>query len=968
MEQDNISLQYGMYRTPSLGNDGELSECVNLIPKAGELVNLQEPKIMELAGSSTDYMNNRTLLNTHKYGGIQVYFAYDSSTGRVYYSLSHGAFDMAGTTFGTDETEGSSFVYARAPLVTCYGNIVILTSDNDNRYFIYKNGAFSYLGDSIPSLYLNFGLNLVDGGRVQIFEGDERAKISTVYEDSDLYIHFGLDFDENGWVTGADDDDIPTTVIGAPGFNPREVVTQSVLGYANKFLQEYCYEKNYFAEPFLVRYAYRLYDGNTIMASPPVLMVPSVRPVPEIVARQHTSNAIYLAVVGERCSLDYAQLNKIDTEAWKDIIKSVDIFVSAPLRQYNQAGKVERAETIAHRDSRGYYCHSVTGRGGARDYCEDIILQAGTTTYQLPRFSDTKFNSSVRDCSTFYLIKSIPFSDFDGQPNSSVRHTIDLEEGVLLGLTARESLNDSGIDVSKVVAKGMWEFNNRISIYNYKRYMDNNVPAGVLFPYINARIEYDLTQTPPVIAPNGVDTTPNRVLTISTLEKNGATYIVNKDVSDFYLYPDGAFYINYPDSDATKTRVCYAQMEGTAPNYVDSSSHYSKTYNLSKHGVLNSAVYFEGFDKYIGEDAENISGDIDNEKAGVTPSNMLYVDEKNKILITEEGNPFLLSISHSVTMNGEVLALSSPYKALSQGQFGQFVIAFCSDGIWSLAVNDVGLFSAKTPISRDVCTNPDSITQIDTAVVFVTNQGLKLISGSEVVLLSEAVEGLNVDESEQPDIADAILAFSKKIDPDDYNDINPYVPDNSQFVEQVQTAKIVYDYPHNLLHVFHDFTNKVSEPYTNRHYVYSFDSKQWSTQVLFNNYLKASVPGYPLTTMQFGNALYQYEKLTNSTKHIGYALTRTLSLGDPLSRKALYDLRLIGQRTSQNVVRRVAIFVSNDNVNWVKLPSLKMLSAKYYRILVMSYMSDIDTVSGLSLTYDYRYNHKMRGDVKTGSN
>ena len=41
MEQQDISLSYGIHRSPSIGNEGELSECVNLIPKNGELVNIQ---------------------------------------------------------------------------------------------------------------------------------------------------------------------------------------------------------------------------------------------------------------------------------------------------------------------------------------------------------------------------------------------------------------------------------------------------------------------------------------------------------------------------------------------------------------------------------------------------------------------------------------------------------------------------------------------------------------------------------------------------------------------------------------------------------------------------------------------------------------------------------------------------------------------------------------------------------------
>ena len=44
LQQANISLDKGIFRTPSMGADGELSECVNLIPHAGELVRIHEPQ------------------------------------------------------------------------------------------------------------------------------------------------------------------------------------------------------------------------------------------------------------------------------------------------------------------------------------------------------------------------------------------------------------------------------------------------------------------------------------------------------------------------------------------------------------------------------------------------------------------------------------------------------------------------------------------------------------------------------------------------------------------------------------------------------------------------------------------------------------------------------------------------------------------------------------------------------------
>jgi hypothetical protein len=74
----------------------------------------------------------------------------------------------------------------------------------------------------------------------------------------------------------------------------------------------------------------------------------------------------------------------------------------------------------------------------------------------------------------------------------------------------------------------------------------------------------------------------------------------------------------------------------------------------------------------------------------------------------------------------------------------------------------------------------------------------------------------------------------------------------------------------------------------------------------------------------------------------------------------LADLRLVGQRTNDSTQRKVAIYVSNDNRHWQLLTSLKKLSVKYYRFLVMGYMHALDTLSGISVQYQERYTDKLR--------
>ena len=973
MQQNNISLQYGIHRSPSLGEDGELSECVNLIPQDGELVNLQEPTEKKTLPGQSE------LKLIHVFGNDTFYFYL--VMGSLYYEKDG------------DDVELRSNV-AQDALVFAIGNILILSYGGKNYYYRYYEEEFVYLGNHLPELYLSFGLQGYYG-----ILGNLRGKVTRGSGGGDPYLDdmlenysggfwpadIGLNIETINGVTSVtpargEKAEIAYRASDSNGtyVNPRKFVSDFICGLANEFLNDYCYKAGKFAEPFLVRYAYRLFDGTHVMASPPVLMTPTTETAPCCAVAGVTKTSNYITKVDIQtgsviCDLDYSVINDgVDFANWKDIIVAVDIFISQPLRYYKESDEVRylisNDEGI---EGTGYFKSTVrTSNAQSRisqtraandsdetDELDEEDDSGGTTEnqtyqewllsdyvsksrpggsrhsgnytirYELPRISEKEFVEKVKDTSNFFLLKSIPIEELQ----TSGRNIIEVEEDYLTSLTAREelskSISESFSDHDTYIPSKLFDYNSRLNMIGVNRYVFDGFPAAAMIPYIN-----------------GPDTEVQSYMRVYVTRKTDTGKEIytclTANEGSMPVWPYAGYYFYFPDENAVTLRVAHRTT-------IAINQFGVATLNMVRHSILPGTVYFKGYQ-------EGIPTYRVSDPPAVSVESDRYISQRNKIYLSRIDNPFGFNSSDITTLpTEEVLMLSTAAKALSQGQFGQFPLyAFCSDGIWALTVSDTGVYGAKQPISRDVCTNPDSITQIDNAVVFVTNQGLKLISGSDVVLLSGPVDGYNLNESF---IEDALTAFATKVGED-----SPYVGDASQFITQVQTARIVYDYAHNLLHVFHDNESVGQTKF--RHYVFSFDTKQWSTQVLPWK-LTTALPGYPLSTMQFGDKLYQYEKTTDETMRIGYALTRPLALGDPLSRKALYDLRIVGQRTNDSTTRRVAVYVSNDNVNWYRLKSLKALSARYYRFLVMTYQSDIDTMSGLSLQYDYRYNHKMRRTI-----
>ena len=117
-------------------------------------------------------------------------------------------------------------------------------------------------------------------------------------------------------------------------------------------------------------------------------------------------------------------------------------------------------------------------------------------------------------------------------------------------------------------------------------------------------------------------------------------------------------------------------------------------------------------------------------------------EQENKLSMSEIDNPFFFPLGRTYTFQSKVLGVAIATTALSQGQFGQFPLyVFTEDGIWAMETAADGSFVTSKPLSRDVCTNPASITSIDNAVVFVTDKGVMLLQGSQVVNISSYMNG-----------------------------------------------------------------------------------------------------------------------------------------------------------------------------------------------------------------------------------
>ena len=233
--------------------------------------------------------------------------------------------------------------------VNAIGNTLMALTKDGTHYFLWDNvtQGYKYLGTHLPELPITFGLK------------GEVVKTET----------FNVDLSEREDV-GKDDKVIF-------GESNTKKVTNEVLAKVNKFIAEESVAKGRFIFPFFVRYAFRLYDGSLTMHSAPILMQCSTKVAPEVLlSRLRIKNGDSLDnfdcfVTAALCKLDYQVLSQSaleELEKWKDIVKSVDIFISKPIYTYDQNGTCTGIENIDSNNANKVHCLLTNGSSNGIEY------------------------------------------------------------------------------------------------------------------------------------------------------------------------------------------------------------------------------------------------------------------------------------------------------------------------------------------------------------------------------------------------------------------------------------------------------------------------------------------------------------------------------------------------------------------------------------------------------------------------
>lgn len=718
-------------------------------------------------------------------------------------------------------------------------------------------------------------------------------------------------------------------------YSAKRIITYSKENYdiamavMNKYVVDYATKRGRFIYPFFVRYAIKLYDGSYVNLSNPILMIPNSGYAP-FLSYDFVLNKCNVTAYAFIADLEYKIKNAISGE-WEGIVEGVDIFASQPIYPYLQGKnfdatkplfsyKIKNEDINEFEDlSYGYIECSFEGRmitdGCARtslchvlEHCFDFGNLDNKTEWDVLQVAkDGNVKKKIVKTSNFYHIHSIKFKDIATETDNSVACPVTIEDGALLSLVDRPALDDDIIKSRTITNATTCVYNNRVHAFNLAFKLPEPKGVALCNNYISQ---------------NDTEAEKNKYEMLAFIKKGNMTKVARKPVWGFQrVFP----WFFYPDNDAYKAVVLSHEHKDAA------------VFTLTKHPLLNGAYWLDL--EAVQKEGVPVEGDYEMYNKF---QNDDTIESGQTIYVSETNNPFSFRSVNTVNVGcNKIYALSSAAKALSQGQFGQFPLyAFTDNGVWALQTNNTGSYSARQPVTRDVCVNAESITQLDSAVLFSTDRGIMLLEGATATCISNAIFGVNtVPITALPQFkhlyAHANLSSSATV---------PQITD-------IHDMQYLYDYIHQRIIAYVQ-----SSPVA---FVFSIKSKQWG---MMQSNFKRSINAYPDTmAITNGNHVITLSDMSYERQldYIGTQLlvTRPLNVDAQNIFKTVNTVIQRGLFKKGNVMQ--VLFASNDLLYWVIVWSstnqyLRGFSGtpyKYYRLALLTTLHANECVTGATVQF-----------------
>lgn len=641
---------------PSLSPDGESSCMVNLRCDNGVWRPVGRPRVVYTPTDASHRLIHIHVNEDYKhlftYDGVTLYFEAEESDGRWVPIAIPANFDLPGVS-----------------RVESLGNTLVVFTDEAIYYLYYTEGEYRLLGSRPEFPELSFSL------------GDATTRT----EEWNNYTLVTPLVSDNGYrLSDSDKTRFSSLVYGTYSRARSSLLDDGYMSY-----------------PFMVRYALRLYDDSYIYPSPPVLLCPSRKAAfdnnlgtickekdDELTMLYHAA----ISLTGEKVRYT---VHAADLEAWRDVVKGVDIFFSRELPVVRDAA-IEEGYTISkEKDADGNDCK---------------VLR-----FALPLMADNEQREMVINEALFYKVASIDIDEFQADADKVMALTYTCS---LANLVHQRTLPLDNFSLHTLYAQESYVYNGRLHLGDVATRFYEGYPLALYEVRQESYLDNALS-----------DFHIEYGYVRATLKGTSQAHVVsfirggNYRLSSYYSYPDTrAVTLEIVGYGSSGDLVCYHRLPlKIAPN---ENRAYYLTPDLAP---LSLSVT-----ETLPDDVSFVQDNI----VEYTPG---------KMRVSAPYNPFVFPQENTyVVSSGKILAMVAATAALSQGQYGEFPLyVFTTDGIWTMQQGEGAiLYAACHPINREVALSSRHIVSVDDAALYLSEQGLMALTGSEVKLLSTPFDGV----------------------------------------------------------------------------------------------------------------------------------------------------------------------------------------------------------------------------------
>lgn len=787
--------------------------------------------------------------------------------------------------------------------ISSIGNTLIVATSLDLHYFVFFKGTYKYLGTQVPIPQVEF----------QTVLNPWKASVS-MYPQKDKAIHM---LNMSAW-ENAIEELSSGDIISADAKDLKDLNDElwESINLTNSSLSKY---SRHFPGPILVRSAVRLFDGSYIYQSVPVLIGAgssspiSVRAVAEYayVDTGPDSDTELSATYLEANMNTYnakAILKSWNIEGWEDIIESLDIFVSSTIYYPPTGVPFKSISNDGYEDLISFMkVEFDTDTENGRDMLENEILNK-SNFYHVRGFMLSGLHA-IKEGYTLYEGEAFPSQD---------------------DLLVKDRLPDYEQSFAQIIPTKLYNFNNSLLATSGQIIL----PTG--HGFLNSTSTYENISSRPQYAMcffvRGRDEKLHKVV---GKDYNGNTlFAPYQDPKTYaFAYPYGMLF--YPDARCEEVQ------------FWDDGRIYSV--EMRAHPNLNCAYAYWGLDKKI-TDLNIIKQNVSLEAFIADEDRMIY--ENDKLYQSQTNNPLYFPLTKNITFNSEVVGVASAMRALSEGQFGQYPLyVFTKEGVWSVDLTADGSLGSRRELSREECSNSKGILSFEQAVIFVTSQGVKMLSGSQIASISPNMKGRPyMLESSAENIISGQPTFCS---------LEGILKDSTPFLKYIQNAMVAYDYTgRRLLFANTDY------PYL---YVYMMDTSSWHKLFLGNYRVSRFLNSDPRVEAEVKDdkgekyifdMSSQIEDSHDRLTLPGAIITRPFDLGEPDVFKTITDVRIRGYYGKG--AAKFILLGSNDGINFCVINTFRGKSWKMFRLIILADLLPTERISWVDVQYETRFTNRLR--------